>query len=274
VVLDPREGVASDGTIATGAARAAVPSAYTELLDDALATVTERLGDALHSLYLYGSVATGQARPPRSDLDLLAVVTRPTSGHDQAATELSHRHHDLVREVSIATVGIRTLARDDLGGRADRCFLTHYCVHLSGPDLRVSSPPCRPSVALAVGFNGDLGDALARARTQLEEATDPRDRARLTARMCRKILLAAATLLSAREGGWSTDRGTGVELIRRHQPALHPLAVTALRWSEPPPPGPPADVLPIVERLGGWLVEEYARSEAEHGGGHPAAGER
>lgn len=259
---DPREGVAPDGTIVTGVGAVAVPASYHDLLDDAATTLPRLIGEALHSGYVYGSIATGQARPPTSDLDLLVALVAPAGdGVARAARELGERHGHLVREVGISTVDVTTIARPDAVGGAERCFLRHYCRHLVGPDLRAAYEPCRASVELAVGFNGDLADALTRLRSGLTATADPAERAAVAARACRRILMAAATLLSAQEGSWSTDRADAVDLIGRHAPELRLLAADALTWAEPSAP-PSGDVLEIVDRLGGWVSAAYARSGA------------
>jgi predicted nucleotidyltransferase len=67
-VADPDEGVAPDGTIRTGARRDRVPDLFEPVLAEAMALI-----DHETSLYVYGSVATGTARPGSSDVDLLAV---------------------------------------------------------------------------------------------------------------------------------------------------------------------------------------------------------
>jgi uncharacterized protein len=268
VVRDRSEGVGPDGTVVTGAGRTALPSVYRELVEAVVAELTGTLREALHSVYVYGSVATGQARAPRSDLDLVTVLRQPAPVAE-VARRLSDHHRAVVREVAIGSVLVDTLARDDAVGAAERCFLRHYCVHLAGPDLRQGYEPCRASIELAVGFNGDLGAALDDARGRL--TADEAGHGELEAKVCGKILMAAATLLSAREGGWSTDRGTAVTLIGRHAPQLHHLAVEALARSAPASADPEArrtasarsepagraPVTEIIDRLGGWLVAAY-----------------
>ncbi|MFA9444955.1 nucleotidyltransferase domain-containing protein [Egicoccus sp. AB-alg6-2] len=268
MVRDPREGVTEDGTITTGADARRIPAAYRETIADAVSTLRDTLGELAHSVYVYGSVATGQARPPRSDLDLIVVVeTSAPEAVRAAATGLSHRHRDLVREVAIGSVDLETLRRQDRVGRAERCFLKHYAVHLAGPDLRADHPTCRATEDLACGFNRDLRRVLDQVRPPLLGADDGDQRAAAAARACRKILMAAATLLSVREGGWSTDRRTAVELVGRHAPELYELAADALRYGEDAPMPVAPDVgraVEIVDRLGGWLVDEYARSAVRH----------
>jgi len=75
VVRDPGEGVAADGTITTGAARSRVPQVFEPVLSTAARAIAAAGRDA--SAYLYGSVATGQARPGSSDVDLLTVGLDP-----------------------------------------------------------------------------------------------------------------------------------------------------------------------------------------------------
>ena len=70
---DPAEGVDADGYLVTGAALVNIPPAYRPVVDDCVAALTAF--PELDGLYLYGSVATGRARPPDSDLDLLALWT-------------------------------------------------------------------------------------------------------------------------------------------------------------------------------------------------------
>jgi uncharacterized protein len=260
VVRDPRERVDDDGVIVTGVDADRVPALYDETLDDAVATLSRALGDALHSVYLYGSVATGQASAPSSDVDLVAVLRHPAPDVvAAAAAALSDRHRHLAREVGIGSVDLATLQRRDRIGHAERCFLKHYTVHLAGPDLRTTYPRCRATPQLAAGFNGDLRVVLDGVRTRLLEVDDELQRGTLAASACRKLLMAAATLLSVREGGWTTDRDAAVELVARHAPAVAALAEDARRWCDQPQPVGAADVIEIIDRLGGWLADEYER---------------
>lgn len=255
---DPQEGVAPDGTIVTGVHRDPLAAPYAEVLTDAVEALRTRLGDDLHSVHLYGSVATGQARPPTSDLDLVALLHAPRADVDAVAAALSARHASVVREVGISVGDLDVLARGDRIGAAERAFLKHYCRCVDGPDLAAAYPPATASTDLAVGFNGNLGDVLATARSRLEATADPAARHSIAARTARKILMSAATLLSAREGGWSTDRTTAVDLVARHAPHLHHHAIAALAWADGRPPGPDPGIEPIIDELGGWLTAEYA----------------
>jgi uncharacterized protein len=210
VTRDPAEGVDADGYVVTGVSVDNVPPAYRPVVADCVAALTGF--PELDGLYLYGSVATGQARPPASDLDLLALWTS-TVDTSAVVAELSSRHRATVREVGLAHGRV-----DALAGEADGCFLKHYCVPLAGRDRRASLPRYRPSRALADGFNADLDTTLrsivdGRApdgRAPADQA--PAERAR------RRVLLAVATIESVSHATWSTDRATGAALLRQHHP--------------------------------------------------------
>lgn len=71
---DPQEGIAADGTIRTGVSRSHVSPEFEPLIQQVVEARSEG------SLYLYGSVATGQAQRGISDLDLLTVgAVRPNT---------------------------------------------------------------------------------------------------------------------------------------------------------------------------------------------------
>jgi uncharacterized protein len=242
VTRDAAEGVDADGYLVTGAGLANVPPAYQPVIADCVATLTAF--PELDGLYLYGSVATGQARPPDSDLDLFALWE---SAVDASATvaALSARHAAMVREIGLAQASV-----DSLTAEADRCFLKHYCVPLAGRDRRVGLPRCRPSRALADGFNDDLPALIRRLRSTVDSAATPVDRLIALRKAARRLLLAVTTVESVSHGTWSTDRTRGAALLAHHHPQWTGVASRALAWSAG---GGTADGADELFALGEWL---------------------
>jgi uncharacterized protein len=199
----------------------------------------------LDGLYLYGSVATGQARPPDSDLDLLALW-RSTVDASATAAALSARHATVVREVGLAQASV-----DSLTDEANRCFLKHYCVPLAGRDRRADLPRCRPSRALADGFNDDLPVVVERLRSAVDSATTPSERIVAVRKAARRLLLAVATIESVSHGTWSTDRAQGAALLAQHHPQWTDVASRALTWSAG---GGTIDGAAELFALGEWLT--------------------
>lgn len=252
---DPAEGVGADGLIVTGAAGERVPAMYRPVVADCTRVLAETFGERLHGLYLYGSVATGQARPPDSDLDLLAVWTSGVDAAELASVErgLSRRHAELVREVGVSGASVADIRADNRDGLGWRCFVRHYCVWLAGHDLRPTLPPCRPTRAVADAFNDDVPALLRGWRAQLAAARTTAEVAAVARAAARKLLLVAATSESAEHGGWTTDRATAAALLAAHHPEWSAVAGSALGWCAGSGEPTVEDVRRLLS-LGDWLA--------------------
>jgi uncharacterized protein len=194
---DPREGVSPQGMIRTGATRRAIDAVWEPVLRAAVSAVGGRA-----PLYVYGSVATGCAVVPTSDVDLLSVGL-PRLEAERVSADLSARFRDTCREVSIAPASAADLEASTDEGYGLRVFVRHYCVHLSGNDPAAGLPEYPADIRAARGFNGDIARHLERWRSDLSGDVDV---ARLGKRIARKTLLAVAALVSMRDATWSTDR--------------------------------------------------------------------
>jgi uncharacterized protein len=225
-VLDPDEGVAADGTISTGVSRSRVPPAFEPVLSTAAEAITEAARGA--SVYVYGSVATGRAGPPQSDVDLAAFGLDTVTAR-RIGRELSGQFSGLCRGVEIysATPGSLTGGADQAYG--NRVFLRHYCVHIAGPDHRHGLPRFPADARAARGFNGDIAQHAACWRHALEAGEEPR---RLGRRLARKTLLAVAGLVSVHDASWTTDRALAAHRWAELQPDLGPALLTLLAWSD------------------------------------------
>jgi uncharacterized protein len=222
-MADPEEGVAADGTIRTGARRDRVPAAFEAVLADAFALA----GESGASLYVYGSVANGTARPGSSDVDLLSI------GLPDAAAlgrRLSPRYADRCRAVEVAAATAADFEGDTDAAYGGRVFLRHYCVHLAGPDPSTAFPAFPADARAARGFNGDVSQHLRRWRLDLESGTTPADL--LGIRVARKTLLAVAGLVSVHDHGWTTDRTRAARRWSELEPGLAAHLTRLLSWAK------------------------------------------
>jgi hypothetical protein len=209
-VADPDEGMADDGTIRTGAGRDRVQAIFEPVLADAVA-LTGRSGA---SLYVYGSVANGTARPGASDVDLLSIDLPDAAnvGH-----RLSRRYADRCRGVEIAAAAAADLSGDTDAAYGFRVFLRHYCVHLTGPDPASAFPAFPADVRAARGFNGDIGQHLRQWRRELDS---PMTADLVGFRAARKSLLAVAGLVSVHDQSWTTSRSRAARRWGEVEPGL------------------------------------------------------
>jgi predicted nucleotidyltransferase len=226
LVRDPGEGVAADGTITTGAARSRVPERFEPVLSTAAAAITAAGRDA--AAYLYGSVATGQARPGQSDVDLLSVGLRPELAA-KLSRELSGQFSGLGRGVEIVAATPADLAGESDEAYGFRVFLRHYCVHLAGRDYGHGLPRFPADARAARGFNGDIAEHAARWRAALAAGDEP---GRLGRRVGRKTLLAVAGLVSVHDATWTTDRALAARRWAEIEPELGPALQALLAWSD------------------------------------------
>ena len=221
---DPLEGLTATGLIRTGASRERIPGRYVDLLDVAATRIRADAPEA--SVYVYGSVATGAARSPQSDVDLLTVGL----SSDRAATigrSMSTDFSALCRGVEIAAAMKEDFERADDEAYGGRVFLHHYCVRLAGPEIDRATSPFPGDQRAARGFNGDIAEHLARWRRSLDN-TDAEGLGRVAAR---KTLLAVAGLASVHDAGWTTDRSDAAQRWSQVHPDLADGLKELLDWS-------------------------------------------
>jgi uncharacterized protein len=239
-VADPDEGMAADGTIRTGARRDRVQAIFEPVLADAIA-LTRGSGA---SLYVYGSVANGTARPGASDVDLLSIDLPDAAIVGQ---RLSRRYSDRCRGVEIAGAATADLSGDTDGAYGFRVFLRHYCVHLCGPNPASAFPAFPADVRAARGFNGDIGQHLRQWRHDLDS---PATAGPVGLRAARKTLLAVAGLVSVHDQTWTTSRSRAARRWGEVEPGLAAGLARLESWAD---------------RLGHPEREDVARAVADGG---------
>jgi uncharacterized protein len=224
-VRDPLEGLAPDGTIRTGAARERIPERFEPVLETVVARVHATAPAS--SVYVYGSVATGIAESPRSDVDLLVVgldAQRATRIGERLSADFAH----LCRAVETASSTASDFVGDDDAAYGARVFLHHYCVHLAGPDVDRATSAFPGDARAARGFNGDIARHVDRWGSELDGGADPGPLGR---RVARKSLLAVAGLVSVHDSTWTTDRELAAHRWRQVDPALADGLDELLAWS-------------------------------------------
>ncbi|MGR3885709.1 nucleotidyltransferase domain-containing protein [Pseudomonas sp. 1152_12] len=191
-----------------------------------LTAVRESLSSAglgVDSLYLYGSVARGDASPGESDLDLTLVLTDPPEAQVLEALEqlrqALEQRHEAVTKIDF-----------DIGHRAEVLapenrnrwgfWLKHHCRCVWGDDLSLRFEPFRPSREIALALNGDFEPVLKGYLTRIEHANSAPERLRLQREAARKLIRATHTLRTADASGWPQTLEEHVALFVKHYPAM------------------------------------------------------
>jgi hypothetical protein len=255
---DPMEGLTSTGLIRTGVDRAHIPDLYNALLDTVVQRVRAEGSDI--SVYVYGSVATGQAQPPTSDVDVL-TIDLPSTAAGAIGAALSAQFADVCRGVEVAAGTAADIDGDGDEAYGRRVFLHHYCVHLSGPDRDRARTGFPGDVRAARGFNGDIAH---HAQQWRDSVGSTEDEVLLGRRIARKTLLAVAGLVSVHDSIWTTDRQHAAFRWCQVEPDLAEDLTRLLEWAtDQGTPGPGAisrildtAVSPITtqfaDRIGLW----------------------
>lgn len=221
---DPLEGVRPDGMIATGAHRDRLSVPFRPVLENALEHLASI--DRAPSLYVYGSVATGTARPGSSDVDLVTIGLDAGIAGSLAQT-LTTAFSGLCRGVTIGAAQPTDYEGTSDEAHGNRVFLRHYCVHLAGPDLGHGLPDYPADRDAARGFNGDIGLHSDRWRDALADAPEP---ALIARRAARKTLFAVAGLVSMHDDTWTTDRIAAAQRFGAIRPRLARSLGTLVAW--------------------------------------------
>lgn len=145
LILWPRSGAGH--LVNLGEVRA-LQCAYAKPCLDASTILFAAFGDALHALYVRGSVAIGAAVRPFSDLDLIAVGSElPELAPEEC--EKIWSTHPYIESVDLALLEVEDLLTSP-ARRKFRSMLTVQSKLLAGVDIRGDLPNCRPDAFFAL----------------------------------------------------------------------------------------------------------------------------
>ena len=196
---------------------------FLDLLKDVCATLDARIGPLLHSIYVYGSVATGQAKPFISDIDLSMVLQRPATAPELAAIEsariaLEKRHPEVVKvDFDIGVLAdVLSPARELEWGY----WLKHHCRCVLGEDLSERFEPFKPSRAIAQAVNSDFDVVLSKYAERIAILDEGVPSAKLQREAARKLIRSTNILRSSEDQTWPMSLGAHLAAFRRRFPLM------------------------------------------------------
>ncbi|WP_109390343.1 nucleotidyltransferase domain-containing protein [Pseudomonas aeruginosa] len=224
-------------------------AAFRPLLDDLRRTLARPPFErAVHSIYLYGSVARGEAITGRSDLDLTLVLRDPPSPELTAQLETARlalqARHPEVSKIDF-DIGHLDQARDPANRDSWGYWLKHRCRCLWGEDLASDLPPLRPAKAIALALNGDYAQVLDDYARRLESASSEEERRRLQREAAKKLIRSSDILRGETESVWPETLEHYLALFR----ARHPGQAPALEYFKAVLDGQVEDPAAFIERL-------------------------
>lgn len=218
--LQPR-GIDADGYILT-VSNVEMQPQFQALLTDVCLTLA-RPEPLLDGIYLYGSVARGDAVPGVSDLDLTLILHSPPTSQDLEMLESKRRTLES-RHAEVTKIDF------DIGSRAEVLapdnrlswgyWLKHHCRCLWGNDLTQRFDRFKPSRDIAIAVNGDFESVLTRYADLIDQATTPTQSLRLQREASRKLIRSTQVLRSEQDLMWPQTLEELVEQFVQHYPSM------------------------------------------------------
>lgn len=150
-------------------------SLYNTCIQDCVAQLKQAFPKQVHSVYVYGSVARGEAVKKKSDLDLLVLFRGDVSEQEKRrlnflGQSLSKTYVDNFRDVGMAFTNYDYTV--DPKNYDEQAFLKELSICVDGNDLRPYFGPYRLTSEIAIRFNGDINEVYERAMKRMYHGDD------------------------------------------------------------------------------------------------------
>ena len=225
------------------------------------------LGDNLHSVYLYGSVARKTARPGYSNLDVVVVTQRDFE--QNRATLLNtvrwrfQSRYPFITDIHIQTAQVKEIA--SLDSLFSWGFLLRHCaICIYGQNLAECFGDYEPSWEIAKYWNMDIADRLAWYREKIAKAQSEAEQITAQQLVAKKLLRAAYSVVMYRDKNWYDDpRECGDAFLLYHPEKQVEISRLGLLLRNKVIPK--RSVIGLLDSFGHWLVEEYKKTEFKIG---------
>ncbi|HIE4800976.1 TPA: nucleotidyltransferase family protein [Serratia marcescens] len=181
--------------------------AFIPLLAALTAELPRQFPALIHSIYLYGSVARGEALPGVSDLDITLLLIKPADSEALLRLEAWRQAFQLEQRI-VSKVDFDIGSVDEALApehyHSWGFWLKHHCRCLWGEDVSAAFPLFRPDRRIALAVNADVRRVLARYREQLLLAEPSSDERRLKREAARKLIRATNMLRAEESAFWPT----------------------------------------------------------------------
>lgn len=235
-----------------------IPARYNPIVENVKSELLE-FSDKIHSIYLYGSVVTGKAKSPTSDLDLVVVLkAKPTPKFKSVLKELekslSTKYQKVFREVGFAI----TYKNEVLRGKEAfgwRFFLTILSVKIFGDNLFQEKMKFSPTRKLASNLHSDIEKNIAEAKKKIKTANSEEAKLQIKSIM-KKIIRTAFSIVMEVENHWTTDLDEMTKIFTKHYPEKKQQINAVLKLAKSKTPDKKS-ATSILNNFGKWVSLEF-----------------
>ncbi len=235
-------------------------SEYVPVIDGVIKDLTAQFPDRLHSIYVYGSVARGNAVKGKSDLDLLVVFNAKPDSSEQAevkqlAEKLSASVRPSLREVGIEVTDLKEVTSpENLYGWG--AYVAIFCLCIWGEDLAKTFPRFKLTPEIAFGFNGDIEAAVQKFTEQIRSEDDDEKLLLLCSQMSRKLIRTSYSMILSRTQISTSSLQTQVSLFTEYFPTKKTELDQLLEWTTDPT-SDKQELSKMLQNYGSWLVVNF-----------------
>lgn len=253
-------GLDPEGYIVSDVSFDKINKIYKPCIQDSIECLAQLFPSDLHSVYVYGSVARGDAVVVQSDLDLIAMFNRKLSSAQleelkKLSRKLTNNYQFLVREVGIAVADYDyTMAPSNY---YENAFHRELSVCVFGDDVGERFGPYTLTSEIAISFNGDICEALTRTLTRLEKASNE-EFTKISQNFARKLIRTYYSMVMVRAQIWTSQLKEQAEVIINSLPEKASIISTLLKWIEELPTDQKT-VFNLLELEGRWACEHFDR---------------
>ncbi|HHE6468027.1 TPA: nucleotidyltransferase domain-containing protein [Providencia rettgeri] len=180
-------------------------SEFQLVITESIYWLSHILKEKLHSLYVYGSVAKGCAKPQQSDLDLCIILCDDltqleTTRLNEIQVQLTVNH----TEVSKIDFDIGMLAdvMSEVNLYSWGYWIKHHCRCIYGDDLAIHFSQFIPSREIAEAVNGDFVNVLNDYIGQINHCNDDSELKLLYRAASRKLIRSTNILRWKNDNDW------------------------------------------------------------------------
>lgn len=235
-----------------------IAAPWKEALEEITQEYKKNLGALIHSIYVRGTVARGQAIEGVSDIDTFAVILKNPDEIDNSWIKEVRKR--LENKYIFATgVEIELINYDELL-EGDEMFTDRFMIKvqsacLDGEDLADKITPFKADFETAKYFHGHLEKVLENAKKGIVNNSGPEDVEKWCRWVMKRIVRAGFVLVMDKEKVFTRDLYPAYELFSKH----YVVQETQMREALEMAINPIADVdklLAFLDDFGQWIKEE------------------
>ncbi|EPN8252026.1 nucleotidyltransferase domain-containing protein [Vibrio alginolyticus] len=236
---------------------------FAPLIREVTACLKGGLGQNLHSVYVYGSVARKTAIAGKSNLDLV-VVTQSSFEHNRATLLNTIKWRAQQSYPHVNGVSVRTALVSEVAN-LDSIFtwgfmLKHCCVCVYGDDLADCFGDYVPSWEIAKHWNMDVEDWITAYRKKIVQAKTIEEQVAAQRVIAKKLLRASYSLVMYRDKRWFDDPIQCGKVFLTYHPEKQ-LEIERLEILLSGRGIPKRSVIGLIDAFGDWLVKQYQKTE-------------